>query len=71
MASLDHDEYKNLSFRAYYISSDDLIFMTALVWAIIFVLIVVLDILTSIFIRKSTDGTNYPKGQKFAIRLKS
>ena len=52
MSTLDHDEYKNLSFRAYYISSDSLLVMSATAWAVIFALVIICDILVSVAVKK-------------------
>mmetsp|Transcript_3910 Transcript_3910/g.4624 ORF Transcript_3910/g.4624 Transcript_3910/m.4624 type:complete len:328 (-) Transcript_3910:861-1844(-) len=70
MDTLVHEDYFNLSFRSYSIRQEDLLYMSAMTWIGIFVLIVATDILVCLAV-KSTKCCQEGCLHKLLLRLKS
>ena len=51
--SLVHSDYLNLSFQSYSIRQDDILYMSALTWILILVLIIVFDVVVSVAVKSS------------------
>lgn len=54
LENLVHDDFMNLSFRAYHLKTDDLFYMSGIIWAAILFIIIVSDIAVSCAV-KSTE----------------